>query len=140
MREKTVGGLTRRESILLPLAVLAAKAAPSSWKSEEVRRFPAAEAVQGVAVDAEHFYAIGNSVIAKYDKKSGKRLAGWECESGKPLIHLDSGVVHNGTISCAHSNYPNLPMVSSIETWDTATMEHSGSHSFGIFNGSATWF
>ena len=62
-----------------------------------------------------------------------------KCETGKPLIHLDSGVVHQGTLYCAHSNYPGLPMVSSIETWDAATLKHSGSHSFGIFAGSATW-
>jgi hypothetical protein len=30
-------------------------------------------------------------------------------------------------------------MVSSIEIYDTRTMKHTGSHSFGIFAGSATW-
>ena len=30
-------------------------------------------------------------------------------------------------------------MVSSIEVFETATLEHVESHSFGIFGGSATW-
>ncbi|MES1262509.1 MAG: hypothetical protein ABUS49_12310, partial [Acidobacteriota bacterium] len=52
---------------------------------------------------------------------------------------LDSGVIRDGTLYCAHSNYPGVPMISSIETWDTKTLRHSGSFSFGIFAGSATW-
>ncbi len=126
--------------LCLPLAVLALDAAPQRRRSEEVRRIAAVEANQAVAADEKYFYAIGNHVIGKYDKKSGKRLAGWECENGKPLIHLDSGIVREGVLYCAHSNFPGLPMVSSIEMWDTATMRHIKSHSFGIFAGSATWF
>ena len=130
--------ITRRAALCFPLPV-ALRAVPQHRTCEEVRRIPAPEANQGVAADEGSLYAIGNHAIGKYDKKTGKRLAGWECENGKPLIHLDSGVVHNGVLYCAHSNYPGLPMVSSIETWDTATLRHTGSHSFGIFAGSATW-
>lgn len=100
---------------------------------------PASEANQAVAVDESCFYAIGNHEIGKYDKQSGRRLAGWQCETGKPLIHLDSGVVREGVLYCAHSNFPGLPMVSSIEMWDTKSLRHIKSHSFGIFAGSATW-
>jgi hypothetical protein len=131
--------LTRREVLALPLAVIALPAA-TRRRSEEVRRIAAPEANQAVAVDEDCLYAIGNHVIGRYDKRTGKRLAGWECENGKPLIHLDSGVVHEGVLYCAHSNFPGLPMVSSIEMWDAATLRHIGSHSFGIFAGSATWF
>ena len=130
--------LTRREALCLSLAA-ALPASAQRIRSEEVRRIAAAEANQGVAADEDCLYAIGNHAIGKYDKQSGKRLAGWECENGKPLIHLDSGVVYDGVLYCAHSNFPGLPMVSSIEMWDTKTMRHSGSHSFGIFAGSATW-
>ncbi len=90
-------------------------------------------------MDERCFYAIGNHAVAKYDKVSGKRLDGWECERGRPLIHLNSGVVRAGVLYCAHSNYPGVPMVSSIEMWDTTTLRHNGSHSFGIFAGLATW-
>jgi hypothetical protein len=40
---------------------------------------------------------------------------------------------------CAHSNYPGVPMQSSIEIFDTATLKPSGSHSFGRTDGSLTW-
>ncbi len=131
--------LTRRQALCLPFAAAALDAAPVQWRGEEVRRFAAPEATQAVAVDAGHVYAIGNYIIGKYDKKTGKRLSGWECEKGNPLIHLDSGAVHGGVLYCAHSNYPALPMVSSIETWDARMLQHTGSHSFGILDGSATW-
>ena len=129
--------LTRRE-VMLSLAATSLSASPQR-RSEEVRRIPAPEANQAVAADETSLYAIGNHAIGRYDKKTGKRLASWECETGKPLIHLDSGVIHEGTLYCAHSNYPGLPMVSSIEMWDAATLRYTGSHSFGIFAGSATW-
>lgn len=127
---------SRRTFLSIPAALLAEE---SAWQSREIRRFKAPEAGQAVAVDARHFYAIGNHVIGQYDKKTGKRIAGWECEKGKPLIHLNSGVVHDGVLYSAHSNYPERPMVSSIEMWDTKTMRHAGSYSFGIYTGSATW-
>ena len=41
-------------------------AAPASlgWKFEELRRYPAPEAGQGVVVDADFFYALNNYTIA----------------------------------------------------------------------------
>src|SRR5262245_36679248 len=117
-----------------------AAAEPRSMrKYQELKRYVAPEARQGVAVDSSHFYAVGNSSVAKYDKASGARLAGWECPEGKPLIHLNSGAVVEGKLYCAHSNYPGVPMTGSIEIWDARTMKHIGSHSFGIDNGSTTW-
>ena len=110
-----------------------------SRRFEEVGRFGAAEARQGVAVDDRYFYAISNRRIGKYDKQSGERVTGWEGPADGPIIHLDSGIVLEGRLYCAHSNYPGVPMVSSIEVFKTDTMEHVDSHSFGIFGGSATW-
>ena len=131
--------MTRRRALWLPLAAAGIGAAAPPLRCEEVRRIPAPEANQAVAADQDFLYAIGNHVIGKYQKSTGKRVALWECENGKPLIHLDSGVIHKGVLYAAHSNYPGVPMVSSIETWDAATLRHSGSYSFGIFSGSATW-
>ena len=131
--------ITRRAALSFPFAAAALRSAPQHRRCEELRRVPTPEANQAVAADQDSLYAIGNHTIGRYDKKTGKRLAGWECENGKPLIHLDSGVVHDGVLYCAHSNYPGVPMVSSIETWDAATLRHTGSYSFGIFAGSATW-
>jgi hypothetical protein len=140
MTGRTPAPLTRRKALGLSLAVSGVTAAAARrWRAEEIRRFSAPEAHQAVAVDAEHFYAIGNHVIAQYDKKSGRRLAGWQCERGKPLIHLNSGVVREGWLYCAHSNYPEVPMASSVEIWETKGLRHAKTHSFGIFAGSATW-
>jgi hypothetical protein len=106
---------------------------------ETVRQFAAPEAVQGVAVDERYFYAIANRSIGKYDKKTGQRVKIWKDAAGGPFIHLDSGVVIDGLLYCAHSNFPATPMTSSIEIFDTTNLTHVGSHSFGIFGGSATW-
>jgi hypothetical protein len=128
--------------VVLALGLLAAPTAAAQDQSrrfEEVRRFSAEEARQGVAVDDRHFYAISNRQIGKYDKQSGERVGGWEGAPDGPIIHLDSGIVLDGRLYCAHSNYPGVPMVSSIEVFETATLEHVESHSFGIFGGSATW-
>ena len=130
------------ELFVLALGLLAASAASAqdpSRRLEEVRRFSAEEARQGVAVDDRHFYAISNRRIGKYDKSSGERVGGWEGAPDGPVIHLDSGIVLDGRLYCAHSNYPGVPMVSSIEVFETDTLEHVDSHSFGIFGGSATW-
>ena len=121
-----------------PVAVFA-QGGPNHAAFEEVRRFATEEATQGVAVDADHFYAIANRRIGKYDKRSGERVDEWVGAADGPIIHLDSGIVRDGRLYCAHSNYPGVPMVSSIEIFDTETMDHVGSHSFGIFGGSATW-
>ena len=130
--------LSRRQALCLPLATAALRGQPRR-QCREVRRIPAAEANQGVAADRLHLYAIANHSIGKYEKKTGQRVSGWECPNNHPLTHLDSGVVHDGVLYCAHSNYPGVPMTSSIEMWDAATMRHKGSHSFGIQAGSATW-
>lgn len=112
---------------------------PVDGRFREIRRHPAPAARQGVAVDAEYFYAIGNRSIEKYDKRSGSRVGAWTGPESGPIVHLNSGIVLGGALYCAHSNYPEIPMLSSIEIFDTATLEHRGSHSFGISEGSATW-
>lgn len=104
-----------------------------------LRKFTVPEADQGVAVDEKYFYAIDNYEIGKYDKKTGERVGHWKGDEGGPIIHLNSGIVIDGKLYCAHSNYPGIPMVGSIEIWDTETMEHIGNHSFGIYAGSTTW-
>jgi hypothetical protein len=127
---------------LIALGVLVAprvSAQQGPTRFEEVRRFAAAEATQGVAVDDRYVYAIANRTIGKYEKVTGRRVGGWEGPANGPVIHLDSGVVIDGLLYCAHSNYPAVPMASSIEIFDPETMTHVGSHSFGIMEGSATW-
>ncbi len=124
-------------TIILTVAPLFAAFAVCAESALE--EFPAAEARQGVAVDADAIYVIDSRAIGKYDKRTGKRIRQWVGPEDGPIQHLNSGVVIEGRLYCAHSNYPHQPMTSSIEIWDADSLEHLGSHSFGIFAGSATW-
>lgn len=110
-----------------------------AWRHVELRRFPAAEAHQGVAVDGEHFYAITNRAIGKYRKDTGERIAGWEGESTGPVQHLNSGIVHHGQLLVAHSNFPDLPEESSMERFDAATPAPAERRIFPDPPGSLTW-
>ena len=106
---------------------------------KEIRKFSAPEARQGIAVDDKYCYVIGTRVIAKYDKQTGNPVKKWQENENGPIIHLDSGVIVDGKLYCAHSNYPATPMTSSVEIWDAQTLQHIGTHSFGIHWGSCTW-
>lgn len=106
---------------------------------EQIGEFRVAEAYQGVGVDARHFYAVDNYAIGKYDKKTGKLLKKWQGDKKGPILHLDSAMLMGGKLYAAHSNYPQWPMTSSMEIFDAETMEHIGTHSFGIQWGSLTW-
>lgn len=124
--------------------VLAASACtaeePPVFHAELLQTFDASNARQGVAVDAEHFYAVNNYAITKHDKTTGEIVGEWAGRAeGDPLIHLDSLVEQDGKLYASHSNYPVTPMTSSVEVWDAATMQHVDSHSFGIDRGSLTW-
>lgn len=106
--------------------------------AEEVARWSAPEARQGVAVDAEHFYAIVNSRIGKYRKADGAKVAEWVGDR-IAIRHLNSCVVDGTELICANSNYPQTPMASSVEIFDTHTMEHLRSVAIGLRDGSLTW-
>ena len=112
---------------------------PDPVQAQTITKLEVPEANQGIAVDRQHFYAIDNTTIAKYDKESGERVGLWEDKEGGLFIHLDSGMVMNSRLYTAHSNYSDLPMTSSVEVFDVKTMKHVGTHSFGIEWGSFTW-
>ena len=128
-------------SIILSVLFILPLTVKCQRKAIEIHRFPIGNAIhlQGVAVDGEYFYAISNFTIAKYRKSNGSFVALWDRGKDSIIRHLNSGVVINGKLYCANSNFPENPMASSIEIFDTNTMKHIGSHSFGIFAGSATW-
>ncbi|MFC5408126.1 hypothetical protein ACFPMF_02305 [Larkinella bovis] len=107
-------------------------------QAHEIRRFQLKEVKQGVAVDASHFYVINNTSLTKHTKTDGKPVAVWRDTTGL-LKHLNSGVVLDGKLYCVHSNYPEVPMLSSIEIFDTRTLHPIGTHSLGMLPGSATW-
>lgn len=107
-------------------------------QSGELMRIKDKHARQAVAADEDHIYIIDNSAIVKRDKATGEVVHQWEDPTGT-ITHLNSGVVKGGKLYCASSNYPHVPMVSSIEIFDVENLEHIGSHSFGIYEGSCTW-
>lgn len=105
---------------------------------EKLQLFETKEAHQGIAVDANYFYTINSQSIGKYDKNSGKFISEWNDDSNQ-IIHFDGGVVINEKLYVAHSNYPGIPMTSSIEIFNKNTLNHIENHSFGIKYGSCTW-
>jgi hypothetical protein len=137
-----VSNAVRPLAFLAALALVACTASRAESPAsglQELRRFQAAEARQAVAVDEHHFYAIDNREIGKYDKRTGERVGGYVDPEGGGIRHLNSGIVFDGRLYCANSNYPGVPMLSSIEIFDTQTLEHVESHSFGMLPSSATW-
>lgn len=105
----------------------------------ELARFHSPDARQGVAVDAEHIYVIGNASIGAYSREDYRLLHRHEEPEGDSLIHLNAGVVKEGRLWTAHSNYPEVPMLSSIEGWAVPKLVHQFNHSFGASRGSLTW-
>lgn len=107
--------------------------------AEEIRRWKPRGANQGVAVDGKHFYGIGNFLVGKYDKFTGERVAEWVGPRGGATIHLNGGLLQDGLLVLAHSNFPQLPMASSLEYFDPATVQLVKTLSLGIRLGSLTW-
>ncbi|MCW5715213.1 MAG: hypothetical protein KIT43_11935 [Bauldia sp.] len=111
----------------------------NGYASATVQVWQAEYANQGIGVDAEYFYAVDNEEIGKYSKATGEMVDAWIDPEGGPAIHFDSAVVVDGLLYASHSNYRTWPMTSSIEIFDTATMEHVDTYSLGIYMGSLTW-
>ncbi len=125
--------------VLLSACSTAADEVPE-YEATIIATFEAPDARQGIAVDERYYYAVNNYSISKHDKTSGMLVAQWTGRNeGDPLIHMDSLVAHDGSLVASHSNYPFWPMTSSVEIFDSDSLEHTGSHSFGIHRGSLTW-
>jgi hypothetical protein len=133
--------MTRKAFTVLATLLALCVAAPchAAPALEQIAEFPAAEANQGVGVDHQHFYAMDNYAIGKYDKRTGKLVKKWQGDKKGLILHLDSAMLMDGKLYAAHSNYPQWPMTSSLEIFDAETLEHVGTHSFGIQWGSLTW-
>lgn len=105
----------------------------------ELGRWSVPEAKQAAAVDATHFYGIGNHVLVKHRKDSGGRVAEWSSPNDGPIVHYNFGYVDGHELLLAHSNFPQLPPASSLEIHDTRTLQPIASHSLGVRPGSLTW-
>jgi hypothetical protein len=112
-----------------------------SLDAELIASYPAVEAGQGAAADADHFYAIVNSAIGKYRKQDGELVKRWASSRSGPIRHINSCYAEDDLLYCSNSNFPEVPMASSIEIFDAQTMAHQRSFSLGILEeGSLTWF
>jgi hypothetical protein len=120
------------------LAQEEAQPEPPVMTSEVLDTFVIPEVNQGIGVDAEHFYAVDNTTLAKY-RKDTQELVEVRDYADMGALHFDSAAVVDGRIYVSHSNYPTWPMTSSLEVFDAATLDHVESHSFGIQVGSFTW-
>lgn len=140
-------------AVLLPLcAASAQRGLPADWpvyeppqvqrlEAVETARWSAIEAGQGVAVDATHIYAIGNFVIARYNRETGEREAIWRGERGGLIGHLNACFAEGDELWCANSNHPRLPFANSIEIFEKTTLRHARSIPLGIMDeGSLVWF
>lgn len=118
----------------------AARAAdPPAFTARLARSYATFDAHQAVAVDKKYFYVVDNRSITKHDRATGKPLLQFVSADTGPIIHMDSAAVVGGRLYTAHSNYDDSPMESSVEVYDTRTMRHVQTYSFGIDRGSLTW-
>lgn len=101
-----------------------------------VRRMPAPEAKQGVASGAGHIYVTSNDEIGKYDA-AGRRVAHWQGDPAQ-FRHMNSCAVVRTDLVCAASNYPDVPMASSVEIFDARTLRHKATRSLPPLAGSLT--
>lgn len=127
-----------------PIACLALLLCFPGMAVAEVKLFPH-KVTQGVAVDGTYFYAISNTRIEKCDKGTGKVLVAWQADrkldAQKRFTHLNSGVVIEDKLYCAHSRYPIAPNDCSVEVFDVKgeKLEHLETIRMPYKHGSLTW-
>ena len=127
--------ISRRSMLAMPLGAAAA----STWRNEETRRWPAPEANQAVAVDADHFECHRQShcrQVRQEDRKAHHRLGMPEGRAFDPSEQWDRA---RWSLILRALQLPWRADDQFIEMWDTKTMKHSGAYSFGMVDGSATW-
>ncbi len=112
---------------------------PPAFTAVRDKAFDTDDAHQGVAVDARYFYTVNNRTITKHDRTTGKPVLEFRADDDGPIIHMDSATVVGDKLYVATSDYDSAPETSSVEIFDTRTLRHTGSHSFGIDRGSLTW-
>lgn len=110
-------------------------------KATALTSYSAIEAGQGAAADEMNFYAIVNSAIGKYEKSTGELAERWVGSRDGAIRHLNSCYAEANKLYCSNSNFPEIPMASSIEVFNTETMTPLFTLSLGILEeGSLTWF
>lgn len=128
--------MKRFPMILFLLACLSVSCAAQGYRTAQT--FKCQDATQGVACDGRFFYAIGNQCISKYSVQ-GDSVMTWRENNPELIRHFDGGIIIDGLLYCSHSNFPEVPMASSIEVFEPGTLKHVKSISLGIDCGSCTW-
>lgn len=125
-----------KQILVIILSILSLQLSAQNYR--ELKRFKASYATQAVAVDKQHFYAIDNHNISKFTLQ-GDSVTTWQESNLERTRHFNSGIVVGDKLYCAQSNFPEVPMSSSIEIFDTKSMQIVKTISFGIDIGSCTW-
>lgn len=121
---------------LIPLVWLAVSLPTVAGEAYVERaRLASPYATQAAAADERFVYAVASSTIAKLDRTSGAQLA---LSTGK-ASHLNSGLLLDGKLYCAHSNFPAIPEQGDIRVLDPASMKLETFHVFENPPGSITW-
>ena len=116
----------------------------SAEENKTLKKFPL-KVTQGVAVDANFFYAINNTKVVKCDKETGKVIATWEANKKEKAYahfkHLNSATVVDGKLYAAHSRFPVDPGDCSVEIWDLSgkDLKHLRTIRLPRKYGSLTW-
>ncbi len=140
VQNRSMVGISARVALLVSLVATAAATAAPQRLCRELETIEAPEAHQAVAVDGQHVYAISSRAIAKYGKRDGKLARRWESSEAQPLLHLNSGVVVDGELFCAHSNWPVQPYDNTVQVWNAETLEHDREIDLdGLDDGAITW-
>lgn len=125
--------------LLTTSSSLAAAPDAPQFSIRKVAEYSAPEAHQAVAVDKTSFFAITNRSIARYDKLTGERQAKWAAPDGSAIIHLNSGIVIDGKLYCANSNWPKSPLKNSVEVFDATSLKHLQRIAFAETAGAINW-
>lgn len=95
------------QSAVLGALLSLAAAAEAQTTFTQVAEFNIPEANQGVGVDEDYFYAVDNTVLAKYRKDGTFVQKANYADIG--VIHLDSATVLDGKILLLALQLPLLP-------------------------------
>src|SRR5690606_33040228 len=109
---------------ILASVIAVTRLSASELTVRELERVPVPEAHQAVAVDAESFYAIASRKIARYAKETNERVAEWTAPADSHILHLNSGLVIDGKLHCANSNWPATPRRNTVEIFEARTLGH----------------
>jgi hypothetical protein len=99
------------------------------------RTLDSPDAMQAAVADDQFVYAISNRRVARHDRTTGELLA----VSTGDAEHLNYGILHDGRMYLAHSNYPKRPEQSDLRVLEPKDMILTTHHVFESPPGSLTW-